>query len=146
MILTIIERIQARGHENILSTHRTTIEITKDKNLTKRGDCIIGINASKACNDLTEELKILIKNGTKFKIILKADEMQDYFYGYGNRNLRLLDKNDMVFRKSDFICDRTVLINCSKSSVEINRDLTKTLRNPNSKLSIIIESTELNGN
>ena len=142
MILTIIERIQARGHENILSTHRTTIEITKDKNLTTRGDCIIGINASKACNDLTEELKILIKNGTKFKIILKADEMQDYFYGYGNRNLRLLDKNDMVFRKSDFICDRTVLINCSKSSVEINRDLTKTLRNPNSKLSIIIEIDE----
>ncbi len=90
MILTIIERIHAWGHENILSTHRTTIEITKDKNLTKKGDCIIGVNASKACIDLTKEFKIQIKNGTKFKVILKANDIQDCFYGYGNKKLRLL--------------------------------------------------------
>ena len=142
MILTIIERIHAWGHENILSTHKTTIEITKDINLTKNGDCIIGVKASKACSDLIEDLKIEIKNGAKFKVILEADEIQDYFFGYGNRNLTLLDKNDIVFRKSNYICDRTVLINCSKSSAEINKDLTRTIKNPYTKLSIIIEIDE----
>ena len=53
MILTVIERIYAWGHENIMCTHRTTIEITRDKNMSKRGDCIIGVNASKACIDLS---------------------------------------------------------------------------------------------
>lgn len=142
MILTIIERIHAWGHENILSTHKTTIEITKDINLTKKGDCIIGIKASKACSDLIEDLKIEIKKGAKFKVILEADEIQDYFYGYGNKNLTLSDKKDIVFRKSNFVCERTILINCSKSSVEINKELTKALRNPNTKLSIIIEIDE----
>ena len=142
MNLTIIESVHAWGHENILSTHRTTIEITKDKNLTKKGDCIIGVNASKGCIDLTKEFKTQIKNGTKFKVILKAKDIQDYFYGYGNKNATLLDKNDMVFRKSNFICDRTVLINCSKSSVEINRDITRTLRNPKTILLISLEIDE----
>lgn len=142
MILTIVERIYACGHENILCTHNSTIEITKDKNLTKKGDCIIGVNASKACNDLTLEIKDQIKSGKKFKVILKVDDIQDYFYGFGNKRLRLLDKNDIVFRKSNFICDRTVLINCSKSSIELNRDLTRTLRNPKIKLMIIFKVNE----
>ena len=33
------------GHENILSTHKTTIEFTKDSELTLDGDCILGIKA-----------------------------------------------------------------------------------------------------
>jgi len=142
VILTIVERIYAYGHENILCTHNSTIEITKDKSLTKKGDCIIGVNASKACNDLTLEIKGQIKSGKKFKVILKVDDIQDYFYGFGNKRLRLLDKNDIVFRKSNFICDRTVLINCSKSSIELNRDLTRTLRNPKTKLMIIFKVNE----
>ncbi len=142
MILKVVERIHAWGHENILCTHNSTIEITKDKSLTKKGDCIIGVNASKACNDLTLELKNQIKSGKKIKVILKVDDIQDYFYGFGNQALPLLNRNDMVFRKSKFICNRTVLINCSKSSVELNRDLTRTLSNPKTKLLIIFEVDE----
>ena len=142
MILTIIERIHAWGHENILCTHNSTIEITKDKSLTKKGNCIIGLNASKACNDLTLEIKNQIKSGKKFKVILKVDNIQDYFIGFGNQALPLLDRNDIVFRKSNFICNRTVLINCSKSSAELNRDLTRTLRNPKTELLIIFEVDE----
>ena len=31
------EKVRAQGHENILSTNKTTFEITKDTHLTKRG-------------------------------------------------------------------------------------------------------------
>jgi len=142
VILKVVEKIHACGHENILCTHNSTIEITKDKILTKNGDCIIGVNASKACNDLTLETKNQIKSGKKFKVILKVDDIQDYFYGFGNKKLRLLDRNDMVFRKSNFICDRTVLINCSKSSIEVKRNLTRNLRKPKTKLLIIFKVDE----
>jgi len=142
VILKEVERIHAFGHENVLCTHKSTIEITKHKSLSEKGDCIIGVNASKACSDLTSELKYNIKNGKKITVILKVGNKQDYFYGYGSKKLRLLDKNDMVFRKSNFICERTALINCSKSSIELNRDLTRTLKNPKAKLLISFEVNE----
>ena len=140
--MTIIENIYAWGHENILCTHKTTIEITKETNLTKKGDCVLAVKASKACFDLTPDLKNKIKNGNKFKVLLKVDEVQDYFYGFGNKELKLSDKTDMVFRKSDFICERTVLINCSKSSKELSRELIDKLKNPETKLSLTFEENE----
>ena len=140
--MTIIENIYAWGHTNILCTHRTTIEITKGKNLTKKGDCVLAVNASKACFDLTPDLKNLIKKGKMFKVKLKVEEVQDYFYGFGNNELKMLDKTDMVFRKSVFICDRTVLINCSKSSKELSRKLIDKLKHPEIKLSITFEVYE----
>jgi hypothetical protein len=142
--MVILETISVYGHENILCTHRTTIEITKEKRLTTKGNCIIGINASKGCFDLNPSLKKKIKNGIKIKITLKSANLQDSFHGFGNKDLRLLDKNDMVFRKSNFICDRTVLINCTKSSHEINRELIEKLKIPGKKLSIMFEINESN--
>jgi len=140
------EKINAYGHENVLGTHNSTIEITKNKNLTVKGDCIIGINASKSCNDLSPYLKKIIKSGKKFKIMLKVENLEDSFYGFGSRKLKLLDKEDIVFRKSKFICNRTVLINCTKSAREINRDLIERLHIPTKKLSIIFEVIEINEN
>ncbi|MFX1377791.1 MAG: DUF371 domain-containing protein [Promethearchaeota archaeon] len=140
-----LEKIYAFGHENILSTHKTTIELTKAKSLTKRGNCIIGINATKACFDLNSILKEKINNGKKVKVILEVDDLQDSFHGFGNKNLRLLDKDDIVFRKSGHICNRTVLINCSKSSNDINRELIEKLKVPGKKLSIIFEMNETDG-
>ncbi|MFX0035052.1 MAG: DUF371 domain-containing protein [Candidatus Hermodarchaeota archaeon] len=143
--MVILEKITAYGHENILCTHSTTVEITKEKSLTETGNCIIGINASKACFDLNENLKQKIKDGNKIKITLKLEDLQDSFFGFGSKDLRLLNKKDMVFRKSNFICDRTVLVNCNKSSNEISRELIEKLKNPGKKLSIIFETNERNG-
>jgi len=78
--MVIIEKVSAYGHENILCTHSTTIEITKEKSLTKKGNCIIGINASKACFDLNDNLKKKIKDGSRIKITLKLENLQDSFF------------------------------------------------------------------
>lgn len=144
--MKITEKIYAYGHENVLGIHNTTIEITKNTNLTAKGDCIIAINATKACSDLKPDLKKKIKNGSKFVITLRVDHLSDTFEGYGSKNLMLLDEEDMVFRKSTFVCDRTILINCTKAAVDIKRDLIERLTNPGKKLSITIEVNELNGN
>jgi len=90
-------------------------------------------------------LKKKIKNQNKVKITMKIDNLQDSFYGYGNKELKLLDKNDVVFRTSNYICDRTVLINCNKSSLDLNRDLIEKLKIPGKKISIIFELNEFNG-
>ncbi len=137
--MIILEKISALGHKNILCTHATTLEISKAKILTKKGNCIVGINASKACYDINPKLKKFIKSGKKIKITLKVNDVTDSFIGFGNEKLTLLNKKDMVFRKSNFICDRTILINCSKSSNDLDRNLIEELKVPNKKILILFE-------
>lgn len=134
--MTILDTINATGHPFIQCSHSTTIELTKEDYLTKKGNCILGIKASKACFDLIPELKRKILNGDKIEVIIKADDIFDSFYGYGSKSLTLLSKKDMVFRKSNFTCDKTVLINCTKSSIDLNRSLIKKLTNFDQQISI----------
>jgi len=51
----------------------------------------------------------------------------------------------VIFRTSNYICNRTVLVNCTKSSNEINRELIEKLKIPDKRLTIIFEINELNG-
>ena len=51
----------------------------------------------------------------------------------------LTHEKDMVFRKSNYICNRTVLINCSKASSELNRDLIDKLKKTDKKFTLLFE-------
>ncbi|HUT17100.1 MAG TPA: DUF371 domain-containing protein, partial [Acidobacteriota bacterium] len=51
------EDIVGYGHKNIQATHKTTLEFTKDKHLSKKGDCIVAVAVDKALTDLNAELK-----------------------------------------------------------------------------------------
>lgn len=143
--MTVLDLIFAKGHENIHCNHKTTIEITKDNFLTPKGDCILGIKASKACNDLNRSFIEYLLEGNKVQVIIKYKELNDFFFGFGNKNLLLQSKDDIVFRKSNFICDRTVLINCTKSSSELSRELVKKIRETEGEFLIIFKKVDLSG-
>lgn len=140
--MTILDSINATGHSLIQCTHGTTIELTKDNYLTEKGTCILGIRASKACYDLTPTLKRKIENGEKINVIIKLDDLVDSFYGYGSKNLTLLSKKDIVFRKSNYTCDRTILIKCTKSSKDLNRDIINKLSNSKKQFSILFKDND----
>ena len=137
--MPVIEKIYAYGHNNISCTHNTTIEITKDNFLTKKGTCILGINASKACSDLNDDLKKKIHNEAKIKVFIKVENSSESFYGFGSKDLPLSSQKDLVFRKSEYICDRTVLIKCSKSSKELDRNIIKKIKTPRKRFIILFE-------
>ncbi|MEK6917238.1 MAG: DUF371 domain-containing protein, partial [Nanoarchaeota archaeon] len=61
------------GHENLLGTHRNTFEFTKHTNLTRNGDCIIGVDADYSLT----ELKKIAKSCTKIKIILSFEKLKE---------------------------------------------------------------------
>lgn len=134
--MELLEEINAYGHKNIMCSHKTTIELTKENHLTIKGNCILGINCSKACADLSSNLKDKIQNGKKIMVTIKVDDLKDQFYGYGNPKLTLLDEKDIVFRKSNFICDRTILINCNKASNELDKKLIEKLKIPGQKITL----------
>jgi|TARA_Y100000310_G_scaffold345596_1_gene467039 hypothetical protein len=137
------QNITAHGHANVLSTHSTTIEITKETELTSAGDCIIAIGASASCADLNIELRKAIQEGKKIKVTLKVGETEDVVTGFGNPELTLKHTHDIVIRKSDFKCSRTLMINSDKAACDLKPELIEKLKKPTSKLNFTIEVLNL---
>lgn len=121
---------KAHGHENVLSKHKSTFEITTDEHLTPRGDCIIGTSCDVTLNDFPDELrdKIMTDN-TKIELILKTPNATDKITGYGSSDLTLTHPSDMVCRKSDFTCSRTLMIKCDKAACDLDSVLIDDLKN-----------------
>jgi hypothetical protein len=128
------EEITFQGHINVLSLHSRTIEITKDPNLTKKGDCILGVSANKACTDLNSSLKDrLKKSGTFVKISIVVDPYVFELSGYGSNTLEVSHGHDIVLRKSNYVDSRTLAVSCDKSAFDIPRNLVSLLTNPETK-------------
>jgi len=124
------EEITFQGHKNILSLHARTIEITKDSNLTKNGDCIVGVSANKACTDLNSALKDRLRtNGTVVKITIVVEPYEFKLSGYGNNGLDITHEHDIVLRKSNYVDSRTLVVSCDKSAFDIPRKMVSSLMN-----------------
>ena len=122
------EEITFYGHKNILSLHPRTIEVTKDPNLTKNGDCIIGVSANKACDDLNISVKKKLRTkDTIVKMKIIVDQVEFELAGIGNTDLSISHKHDIVLRKSNYADSRTLAISCDKSAIDIPRDLVNLL-------------------
>jgi hypothetical protein len=136
----ISEEVLFTGHSNVQSLHSRTIEITKDKELTLRGDCIIGVNANKSCKDLSDKIKEEIKkNHSYIEIELIVEPFSFLIKGSGHNELLLTNSKDIVLRKSKFICDRTLSIKCNYSSLEIPREIVKALKYSSKKGIMLIK-------
>ena len=134
--------IKFSGHENIRSNHKKTIEIAKESELSLRGDCIIGVNATSSCSDLPNSLKEKIQDpNSKVQCSIKVGTQEFTVSGRGRENLTLSHKGDIVIRKSDFICPRTLAVKCDKASDLIPREMVKLLQNPKERgtFTIIVE-------
>lgn len=134
------ERIVARGHENIRGLHRTTIEITKEKTLTLRGDCIVGVMADKSVNDLSPSFKELLKNKDTILIgeFFINNRLYDVVIGQGDPSLILTNDRKTIFRKSTYIDNSTLSIKTNKAARDLNRDMIELLKNPETILTIIL--------
>jgi uncharacterized protein len=135
----LTEEIQFCGHKNIRSLHTRTIEITKDPNLTLNGDCIIGVSATKSCSDLTSAMKNKIRrNRSIVEIDLIVEPFSIKIHGIGNDNLLLTHLHDIVLRKSNFICDRTLCLSCNVSAIQIPRKMIDLLKDPSKQGLLVI--------
>jgi uncharacterized protein len=132
--LFLEEEITFQGHKNILSLHSKTIEITKDSKLTKKGDCIVGVSANKACDDLdTAFRKKLRISNTVVKLGIIVEPYEFKLAGFGNNDLEITHKHDIVLRKSNYVDSRTLIVSCDKSAIDIPRYLINALTNPEAK-------------
>jgi hypothetical protein len=137
--MKITEVILAYGHKNILATHRTTLAITKNGQLSKRGDCIIAVSANKAVEDLSHRFKqALRRDVAKITILIEANEIAETVNASGNPQLTLTHPIDVVVRKSSYVCSRTLAIQADKAACDLSRKLIERLRNLNQKVKITL--------
>ena len=131
----------ATGHQEILSTHPTTIEITKDTHLSARGDCIVGVNCSIGPSDIADELKSELRNpGSVVRVSLEVGEFRFVVRGHGDARLTFSHPTDFVIRKSGFLSDRTLMIGADKAACDLPRKMVQLLRNPKQTMNVEIST------
>jgi hypothetical protein len=137
--MEVTEIILGYGHENIQATHKTTFEITKEAQLSRRGDCIIAVSANKTMTDFSSEFKEnLHKEKAKIMILIEAGDAAEVVNAFGSPRLILTHRTDMVVRKSNYICNRTLAIQADKAACDLSRKLAEKLRNPKQKVKITL--------
>lgn len=117
-----------KGHPNVTSKHRTTMEFTKDPEIGIRADCIVGVGSHVGIKDLPKEMLDAIKDhSTSITIKLQTENAQDEINGFGHEELTLDHPTDMVTRKSEFKCGRTIMIRADKAACDLKKELIKDL-------------------
>jgi len=141
MRTSVREVIFGYGHENILATHKTTLEFTKDTYLSKKGDCIVTVATDKALTDLSAEFKEnLRKPHAKLTLTIEAGGIIEQVNAHGSPQLILSHPTDVVIRKSDYVCSRTLAVHADKAARDLSRDFVEKLKNPKQKVKITLAS------
>ncbi len=123
------ERIRCRGDPLVRATHPTTFEVTAEGHLTRQGDCIIGIAADKGAAGLSAEFRrVLADDGAMLVTRLTAGGRSAEVRGRGSSRMTLSHPSDLVWRRSGFVCPRTVAILCDRTAATLPRDLIRALR------------------
>lgn len=125
----------ARGHENITANHQTTLEITKDKEITLSGDCIVGVDS----DFNSDELKKFVMENERAIVILEAGGFKEEICGEINKEFS--DKKEIVLRKTDFKSERTLMINCDKSAYEISPEFVNEIKDSKQEICIYLKGS-----
>ncbi len=133
------ETIVARGHQNVLATHPTTLEFTKETTLSKKGNCIIAVCANKTMKDLSPTLKQgLQRERSSVCVLIETGETIETVHAFGSLRLTLSHPTDFVVRKGDYMCNRTLAVHADKSACDLSRTLVQKLKNPQQEVKITL--------
>ncbi len=120
--------IRAKGHPNITAKHKTTIEVTREATISIRADCIIGVMADKAVKTLSSELKRYLLAGGQIEVVISVGNSEFSFKARGSRKLKLTSDKEIVFRKSNYIDERTIAIGATAAAKDIPRSIIEMLK------------------
>ncbi|WP_335999767.1 DUF371 domain-containing protein [Halorientalis halophila] len=122
------EVIRARGHENVSAQHASTFEVTSDDYLTPAGDCILGVEADRTPADFDPAFLDACQSGdATITVELAAGGSTETVTGRGHPDLSFENDRSAVGRTSDYVDDRTVLVDADAAAADLDRDLVAAL-------------------
>ncbi len=131
-------KFSACGHPNILATHKTTLEFTKDSEVSKKGDCIVGVNAD---FDLKELKDFIQESKNKKSVIIEIENNEIKEAINAEINPGFSSSNELVIRKTGFLSERTFAVNADKAAFGLSRSLVSFLKDEKNKVSVAIYFT-----
>ena len=122
------EVVRAHGHEHVTAEHASTFEVTTDDWLTPAGDCILAIEADRApasfdaafveaCRDADATITATITVGDHTQTVT----------GTGHPELSFESDRSLVCRTSDYVDDRTVMVNADAAATDFDSELVAAL-------------------
>ncbi|MDG6257347.1 MAG: DUF371 domain-containing protein [Methanomicrobiaceae archaeon] len=127
--MKVRETLVCRGHPNVSGSHRTTFEVTREAHLSPAGHCIIGVGADKGAADLSDEFRrALADSRAVLHTTLTAGEHSVCIRSRGHERMTLDHPADLVWRKSGFVCGRTVGIFSDHAAATLPRNLIAVLQ------------------
>ena len=123
------ETVVCRGHPLVLGTHPTTFEVTCEEHLTENGNCIVGIAADKGCAGLSAVFReLLAHDDAVLTTRLACGGETVEVRAHGAARMTLDHPRDMVWRRSTFVCGRTIGILSDVVAAGLPRKLTENLK------------------
>jgi hypothetical protein len=126
------EVVHGRGHPRITALHRSTFEVTRDEEISTAADCIVVVGADKGAASLSGPFKKAAARDDAFiTCIIESGGFRDTVTGWGSEDMAFTAEDSMVFRVSNYVCERTVMIYADKPAARLDRNLIKALRAEN---------------
>ncbi|RXK48406.1 DUF371 domain-containing protein [Halorientalis pallida] len=122
------EVVRARGHEHVSAEHASTFEVTSDDYLTPAGDCILGIEADRVPADFDPEFVAACQSAdATITVTLEAGGHTETVTGRGHPDLAFENDRSAVGRTSDYVDDRTILVEADAAAESLDRELVAAL-------------------
>ena len=115
-------RFTAQGHPNVLATHKTTLEITKEESLTPKGDCIVGVSADFDAGAVRD----FARAHANAKMALCCEDVCDEITF--TLNPEFSDEQEIVVRMGEHASARTLGTRASKAAKHLSRELVDRLK------------------
>lgn len=122
------EIVHARGHENVRGEHESTWELTSDDWLTPAGDCILAIGADRTPADFADPFVDACRDAdATITARLEAGGREGIITGRGHPELTFGSAHSLVGRTSDYVDDRTVMVDADAAAADVDQDLVAAL-------------------
>ncbi len=123
------EVIHARGHDAVRAEHASTFEVTTDDWLTPAGDCILAIDADRAPADFDPAFVAACRNhDARVACEARVGEHVHVVEGRGHPDLTFESDRSAVGRTSDYVDDRTVLVDADHAAAGFSREMVAALQ------------------
>ena len=122
------EIVHATGHEHVSGTHTSTWELTSDDWLTPAGDCILGVEADRTPADFDPAFREACRDrDAELTATLEVGDRRVTVTGRGHPDLTFEDERSLVVRTSDYVDDRTVMVDADAAAADLDRSLVAAL-------------------
>lgn len=122
------EIIRCRGHRLMTASHPTTFEVTAEPEMTGNGHCIIGVCADRGAAGLSAGFRqLLCHDDATLVTTLSCRNVSATVRSAGSGAMTLNHPADLVWRRSRFVCGRTVGICSDRVAASLPAELVRYL-------------------